>query len=92
MDETSRTEAGRDDNIGAAGADGYDTDIGGSHSGGSAGDVVKTGSGQTTPTAGSPFSEEEAKHADKPESGTPDDLKIGGGAGDPHPGDPSENS
>ena len=90
MGADDTTGAGRDTDVGADSASGYDDNAGASVSGGDSGDLVKTGSGQTTPTAGSPFSEEEARNADKPESGTPDDLSIT--SGDPNAGDPSANT
>ena len=70
-------DAGRDANVGAEPAGGFDSDIGGSKSGGDAGDAHAVGAGQVTQTGDVSFSEEEAAQADIPREGTPDDLKLG---------------
>ena len=78
------TEGGRiggmgDDDIGADGAGGFSEDTGGaSTSGGRATQAHASGRGQETRGDGPAFSAEEAAEADVPQSGTPDDLKLGG--------------
>jgi hypothetical protein len=68
---------GRDPDVGADRAGGSDADIGGSTSGGDAGDLQVTGSGQAGPSDEPLVTEDEARNADLPRGGTPDDLKPG---------------
>ncbi len=67
-----------DDDIGANSAKGRGTDMGASTSRGVARDVQATGDGTTTRTGNSPVSEEDARTADVPREGIPEDLRLGG--------------
>jgi hypothetical protein len=69
-----------DDDIGASSGHGRGTDLGASTSRGVARDVQTTGDGTATRKGESPVSPEEAREADVPREGIPDDLKIGSGA------------
>ncbi len=69
-----------DDDIGSDSAKGLGTDLGASTSRGAARDVQTVGDGTATRTGESPVSPEEAREADVPREGVPDDLKIGSGA------------
>ncbi len=70
-----------DDDIGANSAGGRGTDLGASTSRGAARDVHATGDGTATRRGEPLVSEEEAREADVPREGTPEDLRIGSGAG-----------
>ncbi len=66
-----------DDDIGANSMGGRGTDLGASTSRGKARDVQTTGDGTATRKGEPLVSEEEARTADVPREGIPDDLKLG---------------
>jgi hypothetical protein len=83
-----------DDDIGAEGAGGRETDLGASASRGRARSAQGgLGDGQATRRGESPVSEEDAARADVPREGTPEDLRPGSGGvvdGGGVPGSPSD--